>query len=276
MTSISISPTQDMPNMEPEYEVRLQLNPTTVLSSDHELTESVLSTFKMKMPLIATELNVQFLDKSCKEIYTADWSPRIRKTEDEDEDEFELTYKKRYPIADGDIEAALVTANKDGFNAGNKKYKAQVEWGFQNQTLSISHKKTVSHSENSGRDLPGTSNSRKMLIDGATKEFDNWKFDKWGTGALAISRIFGPVLARRSTGKWNGMKLSIEVWPLRSLEGTGIEYIVEASFKTKSRKEASVEQRSLAAYLQRSGWFLPQDSLKTHIIMERYGRSSEQ
>jgi hypothetical protein len=45
------------------------------------------------------------------------------------------------------------------------------------------------------------------------------------------------------------MPLYLEVWPLLNFAGTGIEYIVEASFKTKSRTTASVEQSSLAAYL---------------------------
>jgi hypothetical protein len=45
---------------------------------------------------------------------------------------------------------------------------------------------------------------------------------------------------------------------------------VEASFKTKSRKTALDEQRDLADLLQGKGWLLPEDALKTHIIMERY------
>ncbi|KAL2813952.1 hypothetical protein BDW59DRAFT_178111 [Aspergillus cavernicola] len=266
MAGIVVSPTQEMPNMEPEYEVRLQLNPTAVLGPDHELTGTVLATFDM--PPTVTKLNVQFLDNSCKEIYTAGWSPRIRKTEHEDK--FELTYKKRYAIMDGDIDAALAVASHHGFDTGDAKYEAQVEWGYQKQTLSISRKKTVADSGNSGTELPGTSKSRKMLIDEAPDKFDNWKHNQWGTGALAMSRIFGPVLASRSIGTWNGMRLYLEVWPLSNLAGTGIEYLIEASFKTKSRTTASVEQSDLAAYLQSKGWFLAQDSLKTQLIMERY------
>lgn len=258
---------QAVPNMLPEYEVRLQLNPAKVLGPDHKLTGTVLSAFDM--PPTVSKFNVQFLDKSCKEIYNAGWSPRIRKTENEDD--FELTYKKRYTITGSDIDAALTMAKDDGFDAGNAKYEAQVEWGYQKQTLSISRNKTVAGSGSSGTDLPGTSNSRKMLIDKAPDNFDNWKFNKWGTGALAISRVFGPVLATRSIGTWNGMRLYLEVWPLLNCAGTEIEYIVEASFKTKSRTTASVEKSSLAAYLQSKSWFLAQDSLKTQLIMERYG-----
>lgn len=268
MTPTVVSPTQAVPNMTPDYEVRLLLKPTKVLSSEHELTKTVLSTFNMDPPTI-TKINVQFLDTCSKDIYTARWSPRIRKTENEDE--FELTYKKRYDITGGDIDAALTTANTDGFDDdGHTKYKAQIEWGYHKQTLSISRKKTIVDSEKSGMDLPGTSKSRKMLIDEAPDKFDNWYHKKWGTSALKISRIFGPVLVKRSVGKWNGMPLYIEVWPILKSEGTGIEYIIEASFKTENRTTASVELRNLVAKLKSEDWFLPEDSLKTQLIMERY------
>ncbi|KAJ0423497.1 hypothetical protein BJY00DRAFT_310153 [Aspergillus carlsbadensis] len=252
--------------MEPEYEVRLQLNPDIVLEHNGKLRETVLSTFNM--PRTVTKLNVQFLDTECKEIYSAGWSPRIRKTENEDD--IELTYKKRYPITDGDIDAALSMARKDGFDARAAKYEAQVEWGYRNHTLSISRKKSVTDDKDNGMELPGTKESRRMLIDEAPDKFDNWKHSEWGTDALSNSRIFGPVLARRSTGTWSGMKLFLEVWPLLNAARTKIEYIVEASFKTDSRTTALEEQRRLAGFLQSRGWFLPQDALKTHLIMERY------
>ncbi|KAL2859652.1 hypothetical protein BJX68DRAFT_262076 [Aspergillus pseudodeflectus] len=254
------------PNMEPEYEVRLQLNPATVLDNEHKLKQCVLSTFNM--PKSVKKLNVQFLDTDCKEIYSAGWSPRIRKTEKEEE--LELTYKKRYPITGTDIDAALNEAAKDGFDAGAAKYEAQVEWGYQKHTLSISRKKSVADPEDDEMDLPKTRKSQKLLIDEAPDKFNNWKHCNWGAKALSESRIFGPVLARRSIGTWSGMKLFVEVWPLLNAAKTDIEHIVEASFKTESRTTAFAEQRRLAEVVQSKGWFLPEDALKTHLIMQRY------
>jgi hypothetical protein len=66
------------------------------------------------------------------------------------------------------------------------------------------------------------------------------------------------------------MKLYIEVWTLLNHGGIGIEYIVEASFKTRSRTTASLELGHLADFLQSKGWFLPEDVLNTRLIMERY------
>lgn len=78
-------------------------------------------------------MNVQFLDKCSNEIYAVSWNLRIRQFETKPD--FELTYKKRYNIEDGNIDAALIQANNDGFNAEDTKYDTQVEWGFEKQTL---------------------------------------------------------------------------------------------------------------------------------------------
>ncbi|RKK92165.1 hypothetical protein BFJ68_g15989 [Fusarium oxysporum] len=266
MTANAEPSMQAAPNMAPEYEVKLLLKPTEVLGPDKELKSTVLSTFDM--PPSVTKQSIQFLDTDSKDIYTAGWSARIRKTENDDG--LELTYKKRYTIVGGDIDAALTTANNDGFDAGDVKYEAQVEWGYQKQTLSISRKKTVEEATNSEMDLPEAPNSRAMLIDEAPDKFDNWQGNNWGTSLLAESRIFGPVHAKRSVGKWEGMRLYIEVWPIGKRASTEIDYLVEASFKTESRMTASAKHDSFISYLQDKGWFLCKDSLKTQLIMERY------
>ncbi|RKK65610.1 hypothetical protein BFJ69_g16135 [Fusarium oxysporum] len=123
MTANAEPSTQAVPNMTPEYEVKLLLKPTAVLGPDKELKSTVLSTFDM--PPSVTKQNIQFLDTDSKDIYAAGWSARIRKSENDDS--LELTYKKRYAIVGGDIDAALTTANNDGFEAGDVKYEAQVE-----------------------------------------------------------------------------------------------------------------------------------------------------
>ena len=264
--AVAATAVQAASNMVPDYEVKLLLIPTAVLGTDNKLKPTVLSTFSM--PTSVTKMNVQFLDKNDKEIYNNGWSPRIRKTEGEAD--FELTYKKRYAVTGDDIDGALTTANTQGFDSTTTTYDAQIEWGYQKKTLSISRKKTASDSGYSGMDLPGQSKSREFLIDEAPDKFDDWLYNNWGTTALASARIFGPVLAKRSIGTWNSTQLYIEVWPIKDAAGTGIEYIVEASFKTTSRTTASQKQAALILFLQGKGWFLAQDSLKTQLIMDRY------
>ncbi|KAF2464383.1 uncharacterized protein BDR25DRAFT_381170 [Lindgomyces ingoldianus] len=253
-------------NMVPNYEVKLLMNPTAVLGTDNKLKPTVLSTFAM--PTSVTKMNVQFLDTNAKDIYNAGWSPRIRKMEGGSN--FELTYKKRYTVTNDNINAALTTANGEGFDSTTTTYDAQIEWGYQKKTLSISRDKTASDAGYSGTDLPGTSASRSMLISEAPDKFNNWLGNNWGTDSLSVSRIFGPVLAKRSIGTWSGLQFYVEVWPIKNAAGTGTEYIVEASFKTDSSATASAKHDELVTFLTGKGWFLAQDSLKTQLIMDRY------
>ncbi|KAG7406723.1 hypothetical protein Forpe1208_v014424 [Fusarium oxysporum f. sp. rapae] len=109
--------------MTPEYEVKLLLKPTAVLSLDKELKGTILSTFDMP-PSVAKQ-SIQFLDTDSKDIYAASWSACICKTENNNSSE--PMYKKRYTIVGGDIDAALTTADNNSFDAGNVKYKAQFE-----------------------------------------------------------------------------------------------------------------------------------------------------
>ncbi|KAM6508214.1 hypothetical protein FALCPG4_018095 [Fusarium falciforme] len=109
MAAIADSSMQAATNMMHEYEVKLLLNPTAVLGPDNELTSI-------------------FLDKNCKKIYTASWSPRTGKIEKEDN--LELIYKKRHVIIGGDIDAALTMASNDGFDAcdaDDAKYESDFE-----------------------------------------------------------------------------------------------------------------------------------------------------
>ncbi|MCZ8521630.1 MULTISPECIES: hypothetical protein [Paenibacillus] len=253
-------------NMVPDYEVKMLMPPSAVLGGDAKLTADVKSAFGM--PDTVTKMNVQFLDTDDQALNQNGWNTRIRKTEGESG--FELTYKKRYPVTNNDIDGALSNANLDGFDVNDSNYEAQIEWGYQKKTLSISRKKSGSKSGYSGMDLPNLKDSRSLLVNHAPDQFDDDLFSGWGTGALSGSRIYGPVLAKRSEGTWSGLKTYIEVWPVKNAAGTGMEYIVEISFKTKDRAAASAKSAALQTYLQSKGWFLPQDSLKTQVILDRY------
>ena len=253
-------------NMVPDYEVKLLMNPNVVLDTDHKLKSTVLNTFNM--PTSVTKMNVLFMDTNAKDIYGNTWIARIRKTEGESD--FELTYKKRYAIDNGNITEALYKANTEGFDSTEQNYEAQVEWGYQKKTLSISNSKTDSKSGYSGMDLPSSSDSRSLLKKNIPGKLNNWLYSGWGTSMLDNSRKYGPILAKRSVGTWSGLKLYIEVWPILNQAGTGTEYIVEASFKTTSETTASAKHDELQAYLISRGWFVAEDSLKTQLIMDRY------
>ncbi|OAQ65560.1 hypothetical protein VFPBJ_11190 [Purpureocillium lilacinum] len=250
----------------PDHEVRLLLDAAAVLDEDHQLKTTILSAFGMHET--ATKMSVQFLDTSGKDLCNSSWSARIRRIENKPG--LELTFKKRFDIAEGDIDEALALASERGFAIGDNKNEVQVEWGYMKQTLSISRKKWVAEPDSAGLDLPGTKDSRQMLTEGVPDQFNNWCCNKWGISAIAASGIFGPIIVSRWDGFWKGLRLYIEVWPILDAAGIGFDYMVEASFTTNCRTTAAGEQANLQAFLMDKGWFVASDSGKTKLIMERY------
>ncbi|AJY77668.1 hypothetical protein VN24_11530 [Paenibacillus beijingensis] len=252
----------------PDYEVKLFLDPNDVLDSDHNLTSSVRSYFGM--PSTKTKMSVEYLDTADLDIDDEGWNVRARKMEDFDDDEFELTYKKRYPITGGDIDAALATAALDGFDADEDDYEAQVDWGYSKQTLSFSNKKTVHHGGYDGMELLSEVDAIEEAVDHAPGKFEDWGSANWGTDLLNDSKAYGPVDAKRWIGTWQNKTIYIEVWKIINESGSGYDYVVEASFKTSSRTDASAGIAQLETALTQQGWFLPTDELKTQMILDRY------
>lgn len=260
------STSQPASNMVPKYEVKLLMDPTNVLDSNKRLKPTVLETFTAAPPVV--KMAIQFLDTNTKDIYNKDWSPRIRKVQGKAD--FELTYKRRYTIANGEIDATLAIAAEDGFDLATTIYEAQVDLGYEKQTLSINRDEFHPSSGYDAMDLPGEEHSRIMLTEHAPEKFDNWVKKQWITDKLKESRIYGPVLAQRYVGEWGGEKVYIEMWPVKAAIGTGTEYIVEASFKVRKRTKAFKMRQELMDLLCTKGWFLARDFLRTSAIMERY------
>ncbi|KAH0829260.1 hypothetical protein AYO21_09786 [Fonsecaea monophora] len=265
------------PKLVPDYEVKILIKPSEVLTSNNKLDSAIVTEFHVESS--AKKMNIQFLDTKERDLYTSGWNLRIRK--EEGEEDFELTYKKRYAIDEGDariaggsIDMALETALQEGFDT-TTVYKAQVEVGYQKQTLSVSSDVKVSAKDFDGMELPRVDDSRIFLSTNAPSKFRNWVRDSWGTDHVQKSIIYGPVHAKRFKGRWDGSKLFIEVWPIRKSETDAtLEPIVEVSFKTPDVQKALEGRAKILELFQKKGWLLPEDSSKTKLIMERYGCSS--
>ena len=265
-TTITNRPFQ-APNLKADFEVKFLLKPDLVLSaSDHTPIPSLFSSLSLTPTPI--QMAVQFLDDNDKTLYTAGWSPRLRRIEGKP---LELTYKKRYPIEGEDIDAALEDANRDGFDASEEKYEAQVEWGLRGMTLSVSREKKPDDDEGAGLELPDPETSRRVLIKEAPGKFDNFKGeDGWGVKTLQEARIYGPIIASRYVGVWEGVKVSLEIWPIMIKYEGRYEYVTEVSFKAKKKVEGGATRERLRALLEREGWLSQAGLLKTKLIMDNY------
>lgn len=124
-------------NMVPDYEMKFLLDSSQVLNDDYELNSEYRDFFDTGKKY--DTVGVMYLETEDYDFSNEGWYNRIRI--EEDSDDFDLTYKKRYSVNNGDIDAALTKANKEGFDISDTNYEAQVDWGYEKMTLSLSNKK---------------------------------------------------------------------------------------------------------------------------------------
>ncbi|WP_416235457.1 hypothetical protein [Paenibacillus campi] len=258
------APTEAAANMTPTYEVKFVLK-QAVLNADGTPTSELSSAFNL--PSKPQKIAIEYFDTNNQKLNEAGWNVRLRKKENKTK--YEMTYKKRYAIENGDIDAALNEANKDGFDANDTNYDAEVDWGYSKQTLSLSNDKD-SKAPDSSASLPSAKKALELVIDNIPGKLENWKSSNWGKDKLKNSRVYGPIMASKYEGSWNGLDVDIEVWPIRKADGEGTEPVIEISFKADQYSDASKNRDQLMQALQNKGWLLPQDSLKTQLVLDRY------
>ncbi|MFJ2047185.1 CYTH domain-containing protein [Paenibacillus sp. O199] len=252
-------------NAVPAYEVKFLAKPELVLNTDGTPRSEVIQTLGLNST--ARNISAEYFDTNALNLNQAGWDVRFRKKDDKNN--YELTYKKRYPVINGDVNAALTLANQEGFNASDDNYEAEIDWGYGKQTLSFSNTKKVDTNA-TGVQLPSQQEALSMLLDKLPGKLKNWSSSNWGKQQLTASRAYGPVTFQRYEGTWNGQELTLEVWPIRNAAGTGVENIVEISFKTADSTEVSGLRTQLMQVLANKNWLIPADGLKTQLILERY------
>ncbi|OUA55757.1 hypothetical protein [Bacillus thuringiensis] len=250
--------------MKPSFEVKLLLKPEQVLGDNKEMKQEVLEHFQAGTKY--ERIQVQFLDTANKSLSEEGWFARIRKKEFSKD--FELTYKKRYPIQNGVVQDALEVAEKEGFDSNTDSYEAEIDWGFEKKTLSISNKKSYSAKGYGILDLPNKQAAQNMLIEKLPGKMNKWLYTNWGEEMLKNSHIYGPVLMKRYTGDFENIKANIEIWPLSNTGKVEDDFVIEVSFKTNEESIATKQRELLMANLEKKGWLLPKDSLKTELIFQ--------
>nr|WP_280755650.1 hypothetical protein [Paenibacillus sp. LBL] len=265
VTGLHASQVSAAANAVPSYEVKFLAKPEAVLGTSGSLRNDVIQTFGLAS--VPQAIGVAYYDTNHLELDAEGWNVRFRKKEDKDN--YELTYKKRYPILNGDINAALSLANREGFDASDDNYEAEIDWGYGKQTLSFSNTKKV-NTTTTGTQLPSEQESLALLLDKLPGKLKKWSSPDWGQQKLSQSRLHGPLTFYRYEGTWEGQKMSLEVWPIRNAEGTGTENLIEISFKTADASVASQLRTELMDTLVSNDWLLPIDGLKTQLILERY------
>lgn len=250
-------------NMVPNYEVKLLLDSDKVLNSSEELKKdyrSILNTGKnYKM------ISVLYIDTEDKAFNSEGWINRIRVKEDSSK--FELSYKKRYAVSDGNITAALDKANTEGFDSSDTNYEAQIDWGYNNMTLSITRNKEVSNKGYGELELPKKSEAISILKEEMPGKEVNWKGDNWGTKLIENGKKYGEVYYKKYEGEYEGISFAVEVWEIVNQTTGGTEYITELSFKEDTYEAANVRRAQMMKVLADYGILVHGDSLKTQKVL---------
>ena len=248
-------------NMEIDgVEVKYLLDPEKVLGEDNQLTDEALSllgwTGKVK------NRGMQFLDTAEKAYNEAGWSNRVRIKQGDDE--YDITFKKRYTVENGDIEAALTLAAQDGFVDGLEDFEAELDWGFNKLTLSISYEESVDKVGYGDTELPNAADSIAYVKANMPAEVKAVAAD------IEKAIVCGPVYYPRYTGELAGMELDIEICPITNAKTGETEYVCEVAFSTDTYQEAVGKRDEIMKILKDAGVLLEQDGLKTNKILNAY------
>lgn len=253
-------------NMVPDYEMKFLLDSGKVLNDDYELNSEYRGFFDTGKKY--ETVGVLYLETEDYDFSNEGWYNRIRIKEDSDK--FDLTYKKRYSIENGDIEDALTKANEEGFDISDTNYEAQVDWGYNKMTLSLSNKKTEKNNGYDEMELPGRKDAIEIIKDNMPGKEEDWKEKNWGKDLIDDVKKCGPVYYSKYEGEIEGITVDIEVWPVYTESTDSTEYITEVSFKEDEYDEAASNRNKVMDALEDKGILKHEDSLKTQKILEAY------
>jgi hypothetical protein len=252
------------------FELKLLVDPARVLEPDGTPTHAVQTLLELDR---SKRISMQFLDSTRLELSEAGWNARIRAFSDEDQ--LQLTYKKRYPVAkavdvQASIRAAMEQGGHDGFESDPTIYEAQVEWGRDSKTLTLSLTTTVPQRESNPLDLPGERQSRELSARGVPLRLDQQQTSAWVRSVLLHAHVYGPVFGRRWMGELSGNKVSMEVWQIRGAPGAPDDQVVEVSLKEDDPTVAEARFSGLFDFLHAKDWLQDRAALKTNMILTRY------
>ncbi|MCT9933705.1 hypothetical protein N5079_26170 [Planotetraspora sp. A-T 1434] len=259
------TPAHAAANAVPTYEVKINLT-AAALDVSHNPTSAVKAAFGITGS--ASARSYSYYDTDALQLDDEGWNVRLRHKSGSS---FEETYKMRFAIVGGDIDAALDEANAAGFDSSDTNYDAQVDWGYAKQTLSFSNEKSHSASGYSGTAMPTSGTGRTWLVNDIPGKLQDWGSNNWGKDILKVSRAHGPVTAKVYKGAWGTSDdASIEVLPVAGAGGIGTEYVVELSFKTDKYSDAAALHNNAIAVAESNGWLYHGDILKTQLVLDRY------
>ena len=218
-------------------------------------------------------IDVMYLETPDRDFQQEGWINRLRWKSGKKK--AERTYKKRYPVTDMDIAAACEAAEKDGFRIlgkgtepdAKKGFEAQIDWGYEEMTLSFSLDSNAAMKGHEGLASVTGAEAKEFMKNAMPEEEADWKESRWGIEMIDRSKTAGPVRFLRADGTLRDREITVEIWPMDEKKGS---CMVELSFKEKDFQKASDLKAELTAYFDEKGILLHEDSLKTKEILDNW------
>ena len=226
------------------YEIHLMLDSDLVLNKNHLLKQEILNTFQADDDY--KTFSLAYYETLEQDFFEEGWINRIRlKYEENDENDFKLTYKKRYHIPESDLYSAVHLAEADGFDLSGEQWEPELDWGYTGMTLSFSLEASIpADTEETLADLD-PAEGFAMMKDHMPSEEQNWKSGLWGINTFQATELAGPIFFNRYTGKYLGQKVRIEVWEVHDERDDSVYYLTEMSFKTDEYEEAAAARKQM-------------------------------
>ena len=254
------------PAFEPDYQVKLLLDPTRVLDENGELLDLWKERFQISSEI--QRIGVMYLDTPNRDLQQEGWLIRIRKKEDKKK--LELSFKKRYPIPDGNTDPVLFQALADGFIPTDKTFSSEYDWGLLNMTLTLEYAKKISGTGSKDVQLPDLETAIELAKQTMPEKMKNWKYENWGSGTVDNATVAGPVVYTKQTGMYCGQEINLEIWPIFDKRIDETVWITELWFKTDSNETAQNLREMLVTELKSNGILLENSTLKTESVLNAF------
>ena len=251
------------------YEIHLLLNSDLILDENYLLKPEVLKEFDTDDSY--KTFSLAYYETLERDFFEEGWINRIRlKYEEDDENDFKLTYKKRYSVPEGDLASAILLAETEGFDLSKGPWEPEVDWGYTGMTLSLSTETAIpADTEETIADLQ-PAEGFSMMIENMPYEEQNWKSEGWGIKTFETAELAGPIFFNRYKGDFLGLNVTIEIWEIHDERDDGIYHLTELSFKADDYQEASSNRKMMMDALLELGILLKVDSLKTQQMLDAY------
>ena len=251
------------------YEIHLLLNSDLILNEIHLLKQEFLDIFGADDSY--KTFSLAYYETNERDFFEEDWINRIRlKYEEDDENDFKLTYKKRYSVQEGDLLSAIRLSQTDGFNLLKGSWEPEIDWGYTGMTLSFSAEISIpADTEETIADLH-PAEGFSMMIENMPVEEQNWKDTGWGIQTFETAELAGPIFFNRYKGNYLCQNVTVEIWEIHDERDDTVHYLSELSFKAEDYQEASTSRKVMMDALLDLGILLKVDSLKTQQMLDAY------